>query len=100
MPTPIIAVSTAPTAGASLSLTCDYTLSPSVDTGVEIAVSWMVNGSVVNISQDVISTDGDTLTFDPLTTSHTGSYTCTLTITAPYIQGHPCRVQWRTLLCK
>ena len=53
------------------------------------AVSWMVYGSAVNISQDGISTDGDTLTFDPLTTSHTGSYTCTLTITGPYIQGHP-----------
>ena len=61
-----------------------------MDTTVETAVSWMVNGSVVDTSQDGrISTDGDTLTFSPLTTSDTGSYTCTLTITlypqAPHV---------------
>ena len=55
-----------------------------MDTSVEIAVSWMVNGSVVDTSQDGrISTDGDTLTFSPLTTSDTGRYTCTLALTAP-----------------
>ena len=49
-----------------------------------------MNGSVVDTSQDGrISTDGDTLTFSPLTTSGSGSYTCTLALTAPYIQGHP-----------
>ena len=48
-------------AGAPLSLICDYTLSLSVDTTVERAVSWMVNGSVPDTSQDGrISTDGDT----------------------------------------
>ena len=42
----------------------------------------MVNGTAVNASQDgQISTDGDTLTFSPLTTSDTGRYTCTLNIT-------------------
>ena len=76
--------SSTPTAGARLTLMCDYTLSLSVDTSVETAVSWTVNGSAVDTSQDGrISTDGDTLTFSPLTTSDTGSYTCTLTITAP-----------------
>ena len=49
-----------------------------------------MNGSVIDTSQDGrISTDGDTLTFSPLTTSDSGSYTCTLAITAPHIQGHP-----------
>ena len=53
-----------------------------MDTTVETAVSWMVNGLVVDTSQDGrISTDEDTLTFSPLTTSDTGSYRCTLTIT-------------------
>ena len=87
VPTPSISVSaTAPTAGAPLTLTCDYTLSPSVNTTVETAVSWMVNGSVPDTSQDGrISTDRDTLTFSPLTTLDTGSYTCTLIITAPQI---------------
>ena len=57
-----------------------------MDTTVETAVSWMVNGSVPDTSQDGrISTDGDTLTFSPLTTSDTGRYTCTLTITAPHV---------------
>ena len=71
-------------AGAPLTLTCDYTLSLSVDTTVETAVSWMVNGSVVDTSQDGwISTDGDTITFSHMTTSDSDSYTCTLTITAP-----------------
>ena len=75
--TPSISVSTTePTAGAPLTLTCDYTLSPSVDTTVETAVSWTVNSSVVDTSQDGISTDGDTLTFSPLTTSDTGRYRC------------------------
>ena len=53
-----------------------------MDTTVETAVSWMVNGSVVDTSQDGrVSTDGDTLIFSPLTTSDTGRHTCTLTIT-------------------
>ena len=83
VPTPSISVSsTASTAGAPLTMTCDYTLSLSLS--VNTAVSWMVNGSVVVTSQDGrISTDGDTLTFSPLTTSDTGSYTCTLSIAAP-----------------
>ena len=81
MPTPSITVNeTAPTAGAPLILTCDYTLNLSLP--VNTTVTWMVNGSVVDTSQDGrISTDGDTLTFSPLTTSDTGRYTCTLTIT-------------------
>ena len=85
MPTPSISVSAAvPTAGAPLTLTCDYTLSLSLS--VNTTVSWMVNGSALDASRDGrLSTDGDTLTFSPLTTSDTGRYTCTLTrsITAP-----------------
>ena len=81
MPTPSISVNdAAPTAGAPLTLTCDYTLNLSLP--VYTTVSWMVNGSVVDTSQDGrVSTDGDTLTFSPLTTSDTGRHTCTLTIT-------------------
>ena len=89
VPTPSISVSsTVPTAGAPLTLICDYTLSLSLS--VNTAASWMVNGSVPDTSQDGrISTDGDTLTFSPLTTSDTGNYTCTLALTAPHVQGHP-----------
>ena len=35
-------------AGTLLSLTCDYTLSPSVDTSPNIVVAWMVNGRAVD----------------------------------------------------
>ena len=84
-PTPFITVSTTDrTAGTTLSLTCDYTLSPSVNTAVETEVVWTVNGSVLlTSSDDHISTAGVSLIFSPLTTSDTGTYTCTLTITTP-----------------
>ena len=68
-------------AGTTLSLTCDYTLSPSVDTTPQTAVTWMVDGVAVDTSPGRISTDGTTLSFSPVATSDTGSYTCTLTTT-------------------
>ena len=84
-PTLFITVSTTDrTAGTTLSLTCDYALSPSVDTTVDTEVVWTVNGSPVATSEDShISTAGVSLLFSPLTTSDTGTYTCTLTITTP-----------------
>ena len=84
-PIPFITVSTTErTAGTTLSLTCNYTLSPSVNTTVETEVVWTVNGSAVATSADGrISTVGASLIFSPLTTSDTGTYTCTLTITTP-----------------
>ena len=72
------------TAGTPLSLTCNYTLSPSVDTALEIEVVWTVNGLAVATSADgPISTIGASLIFSPLTTSHAGTYACTLNITTP-----------------
>ena len=72
------------TAGTTLSLTCNYTLSPSVDTALEKEVVWTVNGLAVATSADgPISTIGVSLIFSPLTTSHTGTYACTLNITTP-----------------
>ena len=84
VPTPSISVSRNSDvlyAGTTLSLTCDYTLSPSVDTTPQTAVTWMVDGVAVDTSPGRISTDGATLSFSPLATSDTGSYTCTLTVT-------------------
>ena len=69
-------------AGTSLSLTCDYTLSPSVDTAPQTAVVWMIGGAAVDTSSGRISATGDNLSFSPLATSDTGSYTCQLTVTA------------------
>ena len=85
-PTPSIRLSNTPlVAGTELSLSCDYTLSSSVDVAVAEQVIWTVNGSVVGPDQR-ISTDGPTLTFSPLTTSDSGSYVCTLVITGPHSQ--------------
>ena len=62
-------------------LTCDYALTPSLD--VTVSVMWMVNGSVVHKSKDGhVTNNGDKITFSPVTTSDTGRYTCTLSITA------------------
>ena len=84
-PTPFIIVNTTDrTAGTTLSLTCDYILSSSVNTSIEIESNWTVNGSAVATSADGhISTAGVSLIFSPLTTSDTGTYTCTLNITTP-----------------
>ena len=84
VPTPSITASTstgALYAGTSLSLTCNYTLSPSVNTSAQTAVVWMVGGAAVDTSSGRISATGDTLSFSPLATSDTGNYTCQLTFT-------------------
>ena len=71
-------------AGIPLTLSCDYTLSISVDTDITTSATWTINNTVLDISDDdddSISSDGVNLIFSPLTTSYTGIYTCTLTIT-------------------
>ena len=52
-----------------------------MNTALQTAVTWMVDGVAVDTSPGRISTDGDTLSFSPVATSDTGSYTCTLTVT-------------------
>ena len=42
----------------------------------------MISGAAVDTSPGRISATGDTLSFSPLATSDTGSYTCELTVTA------------------
>ena len=69
-------------AGTSFSLTCDFTLNPSVDTSPATAVSWRVSGTAINTSSDRITASGDRLIFSPLATSDSGSYTCEVTVTA------------------
>ena len=51
-----------------------------MEVAVQTVVTWMVNGRAVDTTSDRISTEGETLTFSPLTTSDTGRYTCELTI--------------------
>ena len=84
VPIPSVIVSNTDTLyiGTSLNLTCGYSLSPSVDTIKQTAVTWMVDGIAVDNSSGQISTDGATLSVSPLATSDTGNYTCTLTIAA------------------
>ena len=55
-----------------------------MNTTVEREVTWMFgNDTVANSVDDHISITGVSLIFSPLTTSDTGTYTCTLTITTP-----------------
>ena len=69
-------------AGTSFSLTCDFTLSPLVDISPATAVSWRAGGTAVDTSPDRITASGDSLSFSPLATSDSGSYTCEVTVTA------------------
>ena len=79
-----VSVSTADiAAGDTVYLTCGYALSQSVDVTI-ISVMWMVNGSGIDTSKDGhVTSNGDRITFSPVTTSDTGRYTCTLSITSP-----------------
>ena len=78
-------------AGETRILTCEYSLSWTVDVGVTESVTWTVNGTDIDTSEDShISTSGvgDILTFSPLTTADAGNYTCTLTFTASPLTPH------------
>ena len=80
--TPFISTDSSPIAGIPLILSCDYTLSISVDTDITTSATWTINNTVLDISDDdSISSDGVNLIFSPLTTTYTGIYTCILTIT-------------------
>ena len=72
------------TAGTSGTLTCHYTLNQPLN--VTASATWTVNGSAVT-GDERISTDRLSLTLSPLTTSDSGTYTCTLTIISltPYV---------------
>ena len=52
-----------------------------MDTSLDIAVAWMVDGTAVNTSPNRISTAGATLSFTPVATTDSGKYTCELTLT-------------------
>ena len=80
---PSVSASTADiVAGDTVNLTCNYTLTPSVD--VTVSVIWMVNGSGIDTFKDGhVTSNGDRITFSPVTTSDTGRYRCTLSITSP-----------------
>ena len=53
-----------------------------MDTNPATAVSWRVKGTAVDTSPDRITASGDSLSFSPLATSDSGSYTCEVTVTA------------------
>ena len=64
-------------------LTCVYTLNPLIDSDPRINVGWTVDGSEVDTSNMHISiVDNTLLVFNPLTTSDSGSYTCTVSLAA------------------
>ena len=71
-------------AGTEVNMTCDYTLSPYVDTHVIESVRWMVNGSALATSTiGRISSRKNALTFSPLSTSDGGRYSCIVTVRSP-----------------
>ena len=74
-------------AGTSYNLTCVYTLSAMIDSDPSIMVGWIVNDNEVDTSNSRISVlDDILLVFNPLTTSDSGSYMCTVTLmTEEYI---------------
>ena len=104
VPTPSLTYGSNPFAGESFTMTCSFTLHPSVDTPIESRVTWRVNGSAVNINNDMISNEDSSLTFSPVTTSDTGYYACTLTLTSqnPYVavRGGPKQSVWRMVTVK
>ena len=81
-PTPFISTDSSSIAGTSLTLSCDYTLSISVDTDITTSATWTINNTDISDDDDddSISSDGVNLIFSPLTTTYTGIYTCILTI--------------------
>ena len=81
-PAPFISNSSPLIAGTLLNLSCDYTLSISVDTDIIATATWTINDMPIAMS------DGVYLIFSPLTTSYTGNYICTLTLTPSSATPH------------
>ena len=81
-PTPMLSVSITPsgtnTAGASYSLVCSVIVAGSTDTPT---IAWL-DPMDSQVPSEVVSTTGSmsTLTFNPLSTSHAGTYTCRATL--------------------
>ena len=81
VPTPTLFInsnSSSLIAGTPFNLSCDYTLSTSVNTDIIATATWTINDMPIDISEDGITSD---LIFSPLTTLYTGIYTCNLTPT-------------------
>ena len=99
---PSVSVSTTViVAGDTVYLTCDYTLTPSVD--VTVSVTWMVNGSEIDTARDghVTSHGGQLIIFSPVTTSDSGRYCLSLHLTQ-HLSNYrdQCKVQRRRSLYK
>lgn len=89
MTTPVISHGVL-TAGTTGIMTCNYTLPSFVDASVIATANWTVNGTSL-ASNDRVMIDGLTLTIFPLTLSDSGSYECTLILTAlsPHLMVMP-----------
>ena len=66
--------------GSPLALTCNYSLSPAVNTPVNETVTWKMGKSKLTTTEKFL-VDGANLIIFSLTTSDTGNYTCILTLT-------------------
>lgn len=81
-PAPVIEGSRSPLLyeGTSYNLTCTSQLAP--EAVASSTVEWRLNGNLVDTSPDHISIVDNILVFRPLTSSDTGSYVCSLILTA------------------
>ncbi len=71
-------------AGEDVTLTCDITLDPAVDSEVAVTASWTGPDGPITAGVSDISGSGlayqSTLTLSSLTTSDSGDYTCTASV--------------------
>ncbi len=69
--------------GEDVTLTCDITLDPAVDSEVAVTASWTRSGGPITAGVSDITGSGpyqSTLTLSSLTTSDSGDYTCTASV--------------------
>ncbi len=69
--------------GEDVTLTCDITLDPAVDSGVAVTASWTGPGGPIIAGVSDITGSGpyqSTLTLSSLTTSKSGDYVCTASV--------------------
>ena len=94
VPTPWISINNfqGEYAGTQLSLSCMYTLSPSVDINLSLVVTWNFNGVLVSSSKNGrVSTNETTqsLVVHPVAISDSGRYSCALNfeivLETPYV---------------
>ncbi len=97
VPAPGVAISREPDSGTtlrhgdSLTLTCDITLDPAVDSEVAVTASWTGPGGPITAGVSDMTGSGlayqSTLTLSSLTSSDAGDYNCTASVDSTFNTG-------------